>query len=185
MKQNVFLFVMVVLFGTAAQSFAQHNHGDSSGANGEKMFSVGDMHIMVNINPYPMEINKTSVFSVNIHDMKTMQNITDVQVKVAVGMKGKTEELSSFDLSYAEGDEAFTASYTPGKSGEATVTLQLQGGALTEKLSFTFTEAISEKKNFMDKMMDKGMEMHHKVHSNWLLLGLMGAAMLIGHDLVH
>lgn len=172
-------FVFLLVFAHAVFSFAQHNHGGDSGAGGEKMFSVGDLHIMVKMSPYPLERGKTSNFSVSVHDMKSMQNVTDVQVKVSVGMKGKTQDVSDIELNYTQDKVAFTASYTPESSGEAQITLQLQGGALTEKLSFAFSENINEKQNFMDKMMDKGMEMHHKLHKNWLILGIMGAAMAI------
>lgn len=182
-ETTAFVFLLVLV--SATFSFAQHDHGGDSGAGGEKMFSVGDLHIMINIKPYPMERGKTSLFSVNIHDMKTMQNVSDVQVKVSVGMKGKTQDVSDIELTFAQDKEAFTAFFIPESSGEAEVTLQLQGGALTEKLSFAFSETIKEKQNFIDKMMDKGMEMHHKMHSNWMLLGLMGIAMLVGHNLVH
>ncbi len=187
MRQNVFLFVMAVLFCTAAQGFAQHNHGGGDeGKNAVKSFQFGNISVEISMKPYPLERGKKHEVSVKVRNSATQQPAADASVTVMFHPEKEGADMAALSLNaLPQNPSLFLSDFTPTAAGNYHVMLEIKASELTEPLTFSFSETINEKQKFMQKMMDKGMKMHHKMHSNWMLLGLMGAAMLIGHSAVH
>lgn len=180
-------FIFLFMFAWTALSFSQHIHGGGDeGKNAVKSFQFGNISVEYSIKPYPLERGKKHEISVNVLNSETQQPAADVSVTVMFHPEKEGMDMAALSLNASpQNPSIFLSDFTPAAAGDYHVMLEIKTSELAEPLAFSFSETINEKQKFMEKMMDKGMKMHHKMHSNWMLLGLMGAAMLVGHDLVH
>ena len=180
-------FVFLFLFASVISSFAQHNHGGGDeGKNAFKSFQFGNISVEYSVKPYPLERGKKHEVSVKVLNSETQQTAADASVTVMFHPEKEGMEMTTLSQNaLSQNPSLFLSDFTPAAAGDYHVMLEIKSSELSEPLTFSFSETINEKQKFMDKMIDKGMKMHHKMHSNWLLLGLMGAAMLIGHSAVH